>query len=178
MPLSSQISIRKSVHPKQPRGPRDSTFKSIALEGSRCTKCYTIFAEYCIASLRTLKAVVDTGNNKIWIDRFKREVPLHLTDRGLYLIDINDLRRSESSETASIKSSAADDHDRIFREVPMQKETSSVRMQPVQTTCFNDEVTHPSPSADSKSFHKCDHDGKDIVDCKGLIDEQSSESSL
>ena len=43
------------------------------------------------ALLRTLQAVIDTGRNTMSSKLFQKEIPLKLTDRGLYLIDLNDL---------------------------------------------------------------------------------------
>ena len=71
------------------------------------------------ALLRTLQAVVDTGKNVMWIERFKRQVPLHLTDRGLYLIDINNLC-IHKPRTAVWNNSSAPEH-QICRESLMQK---------------------------------------------------------
>ena len=45
------------------------------------------------ALLRTLQAVIDTGRNVMTSKLFHRDIPLRLTDRGLYQIDLNDLCR-------------------------------------------------------------------------------------
>ena len=91
------------------------------------------------ALLRTLQAVVDTGKNVMWVERFKRQVPLHLTDRGLYLIDINDLC-IHKSRTAECNNSSVPEQ-QIHRESPMQKCIPKVSQPSVSTTCFNEEAT-------------------------------------
>ena len=54
------------------------------------------------ALLRTLQAVIDTGRNVMTSKLFHRDIPLRLTDRGLYLIDLNDLcRHADNSPEAN-----------------------------------------------------------------------------
>ena len=49
--------------------------------------------------LRALGAVVDTGRNKLLIHQHQTEIPLKLTEKGLYLIDTNKLFSISSATT-------------------------------------------------------------------------------
>ena len=58
--------------------------------------------------LRAIEAVIDTRKQSLWSEKLKKEIPLHITNRGLFLLDLNDLvqpidptakRTSEPAET-------------------------------------------------------------------------------
>ena len=58
--------------------------------------------------LRAIEAVIDTRKQSLWSEKLKKEIPLHITSRGLFLLDLNDLvqpidptdkRTSEPAET-------------------------------------------------------------------------------
>ena len=65
--------------------------------------------------LRAIEAVIDTKKQVLWSEKLQREIPVHITSRGLFLLDLNDLiqpidpnaiRTSEPAEThLSIESS-------------------------------------------------------------------------
>ncbi len=65
--------------------------------------------------LRAIEAVIDTKKQSLWSEKLKKTIPLHITNRGLFLLDLNDLmqpidpnanRTSEPAEThLSIESS-------------------------------------------------------------------------
>lgn len=56
--------------------------------------------------LRAIEAVIDTKKQVLWSEKLNREIPLHITNRGLFLLDLNDLvqpidpRDSSPSEPA------------------------------------------------------------------------------
>ena len=41
--------------------------------------------------LRAIGAVIDTDRNRLWSSKLQRDIPLHLTQKGLFLMDLNDL---------------------------------------------------------------------------------------
>ena len=41
--------------------------------------------------LRAIGAVIDTDQNRLWSSKLQRDIPLHLTSKGLFLMDLNDL---------------------------------------------------------------------------------------
>ena len=41
--------------------------------------------------LRAIGAVIDTDQNRMWSSKLQRDIPLHLTHKGLFLMDLNDL---------------------------------------------------------------------------------------
>ena len=45
--------------------------------------------------LRAIGAVIDTTNNSIYASRIDRTIPLHLTEKGLFLLDLNELANSK-----------------------------------------------------------------------------------
>ena len=83
------------------------------------------------ALLRTLQAVIDTGRNVMTSHLFHRDIPLKLTDRGLYLIDLNDLCRHCSPQSST---DAMSDIERI-EQCPLKTSTSVRSKGQVSTTC-------------------------------------------
>ena len=41
--------------------------------------------------LRAIGAVIDTDQSRMWSSKLQRDIPLHLTQKGLFLMDLNDL---------------------------------------------------------------------------------------
>jgi len=60
--------------------------------------------------LRAIGAVINTTTNTMHATQIKKEVPLHLTEKGLYLLDLNELANSEDiSKTAEAETLATEE---------------------------------------------------------------------
>lgn len=55
--------------------------------------------------LRAIGAVIDTDRKRLWSSQLQRSIPLHLTSKGLFLMDLNDLVKPEevSSKDPSVE---------------------------------------------------------------------------
>ena len=43
--------------------------------------------------LRAIEAVIDTQKQTLWSHKLQRTIPLHITNKGLFLMDLNDLAK-------------------------------------------------------------------------------------
>ena len=50
--------------------------------------------------LRAMGAIINTNTQSLFASRINREIPLHLTEKGLFLLDLNDLANSKADSKA------------------------------------------------------------------------------
>ena len=59
--------------------------------------------------LRAIEAVIDTQKQTLWSQKLQRLIPLHITNKGLFLMDLNDLVQPIGHET-TLPSEPAETH--------------------------------------------------------------------
>lgn len=68
--------------------------------------------------LRAIEAVIDTQKQMLWSNGLKRSIPLHITSKGLFLMDLNDLVKPLGHD-ANMTSEPAETHLSIESEKPL-----------------------------------------------------------
>ena len=132
------------------------------------------------ALLRTIGAVIDTSKDVMWCRRFNCSVSLHLTDRGLFLLDMKELLQKAwnhhqmtttvTSQKAPL-SCASMDSSNSMSEIGQKKVISDRGMQFCEVTdtpsFANPEMCHfmdeDNPSANSEVNRKSRSDSHSVV---------------
>ncbi len=83
--------------------------------------------------LRAIGAVIDTNENSIYASKIDRRIPLHLTEKGLFLLDLNELASSKGTSDHIDAETYAIDETKVADTVqPSQVHCSFQSFNPVQ----------------------------------------------
>ena len=78
--------------------------------------------------LRAIGAVIDTDRNRLWSSKLQRDIPLHLTSKGLFLMDLNDLVKPMNVSSTQAVVEPTETHMSIE-----EKEPKSTRVRKIET---------------------------------------------
>ena len=106
--------------------------------------------------LRAIGAVINTNTNSIYASKIDRSIPLHLTEKGLFLLDLNELASSGVPSNHLDAETHAIDETKGAETVPHASELPSsqpdTRGQPSDTGLLNEK----NPSESQQLHQECD----------------------